>query len=170
MSSTPKKVVYEEDPEVTSRFRSRMKKIRNAEADGLTIADRLMRRAYDQRFIIPFPVEGGAPVPVEVRMPLAAELDELMRLQGDNRAAKTAAERRSLNRRICEMLGSLCIDESLDADFFESGALTAPDLHQIIIEILMENRRRIVSAQSFRPDITGKGTVPALSEPGKVPP
>lgn len=162
-----KKVEYQDDPELTARFRAKMDRIRHAETEGLTIADRLMRRAYDQKFTIPFPVEGGEPVPVEVRMPLAAEMDELVKTL---EPVKNPVERKEMNRRLCELLGSLCLDESLDAAFFESGALTLPDLRQIRMEILLENKRRIVSAQSFRPESAGQGIVPAVSEPGKVPP
>jgi hypothetical protein len=103
-------------------------------------------------------------------MPLAAELDELAHIYIANQTARTDRSRKDLNNRMCELLASLCIDESLSEDFFNSGALTVPDLYQIIFEILLENRRRIASATSFRPEPRGKGPAPDVSEPGKVPP
>ncbi|DBA34939.1 TPA_asm: hypothetical protein vir524_00036 [Caudoviricetes sp. vir524] len=168
--TNPKKVNYEDDPALTARFRARMTEIRHTDAESLTIAERLMRRAFDQRMTIPFPVDEGEPIPVEVRMPLAAELEELASIYVANRAARTDKGRRDLNQRTCELLASLCIDESLDEGFFDSGALTVPDLYQIIFEILLENRRRITSAGSFRPESSRGGPVPAEPEPGKVPP
>ncbi len=168
--SNPKKIEYKDDPALTARFRARMNEIRHTDAEGLTIAERLMRRAFDQRMVIPFPVENGEPIPVEVRMPLAAELDELAHIYIANRTARTDRSRRDLNNRMCELLASLCIDESLDEDFFNSGGLTVPDLYQLIFEILLENRRRIVSAGSFRPEPHREGPVPDVPEFGKVPP
>ncbi len=168
--TNPKKVNYEDDPALTARFRARMTEIRHTDAESLTIAERLMRRAFDQRMTIPFPVENGEPIPVEVRMPLAAELEELASIYVANRTSRTDKGRRDLNQRTCELLASLCIDESLDEGFFDSGALTVPDLYQIIFEILLENRRRIASAGSFRPESSRGGPVPAEPEPGKVPP
>ncbi len=167
---TAKKVEYKDDPALTARFRARMNEIRYTDTEGLTIADRLMRRAFDQKMVIPFPVERGEPIPVEVRMPLAAELDELAHIYIANKTARAGKSRQDLNKRMCELLASLCIDESLSEDFFNSGALTVPDLYQIIFEILLENRRRITSAGSFRPEPRGKGPVPDVPEPGKVPP
>jgi len=168
--TNPKKVEYKDDPALTARFRARMTEIRHTDAEGLTIAERLMRRAFDQRMTIPFPTENGEPVPVEVRMPLAAELDELAHIYIANRTARTDKSRQDINKQMCELLAGLCIDESLNEDFFSSGALTVPDLYQLIFEILLENRRRIVSAGSFRPEPHGKGPVPDVPEPGKVPP
>jgi len=87
--SNPKKVEYKDDPTLTARFRARMTEIRHTDAESLTIAERLMRRAFDQRMTIPFPVDEGEPIPVEVRMPLAAELEELASIYVANRAART---------------------------------------------------------------------------------
>lgn len=167
--TAPKPVEYKDDPALSARFRSRMEEIRDTDVKSLTIAERLMRRAFDQKFTIPFPVETGDPIPVEVRMPLAAELEELIRTSANYKTAKTESDRQERNRRVCEILGSLCIDPSLDAAFFESGAITIPDLNQIVLEVITENRRRTQTARSFRENSVGPGDVPDVPESRKVP-
>lgn len=143
-----------EDPSLSIALRKNYRdRVENKEQDQ-SIAARLTRRAREQKFTIPFPGEDG-PIPVIVSMPTLNELNELVILREKILAPLPEnhdefAQRDKDVERFYHMLADVCVDESLDYEFFKSEALMLPDLFQIVTEILLENGTRVAQAKSFR--------------------
>lgn len=118
------------------------------DAAGLTIAERLTRRAKAQTAELPMQDEDGD-FSIIMRQPTRAEMEELQRLHAgiQDEAAQDGA-----NERMCEVLGDLCIDDSLDMAFWQDGDYSMIDLFAVVqklFEVLVE---QVKAAQSFRAD------------------
>ena len=124
-----------DDPTLSARLRSRQHEITATKAEDLTLADRLTRRALDQRITIDLGDEAGA-IPVEIRVPTFAELDRLgiVRATLASGTLETVPEYAAISAEMCEIVGGLCTDPTLGPGFWKDG-LFPTDAIAIISEL-----------------------------------
>jgi hypothetical protein len=134
--------------ELTRKHRERQVKNAADDAVGLTVAERLTRRAKAQTVELPMMDEDGD-FSIIMRQPTRAEMEELQRLQA---GIQDESAQDDANERMCEVLGDLCIDDSLDTEFWQDGDYSMIDLFAVVqklFEVLVE---QVKAAQSFRAD------------------
>jgi hypothetical protein len=141
-----------ENPDLNARFQARYGQILEAQADQLTVAQRLTRRALRDTIKIPFTDDLGT-FEVEIRVPMSGELDQLMALRAEINGAEEAGDALRIEVASLELfshMAALTTDPSMDLAFFQSGAFLGSDFGQIIKEILLEEQDRVTKAGSFR--------------------
>lgn len=134
------------DQELTQRRDDHIAKEQADAAVAMSIADRLTRRAKAQTVDLSLSDDVGDFI-ITLRQPTRKEMDELQELQKDIQDKDMQLE---ANKTLCEMLDSLCIDDSLNYDFWMAGNYSVTDLIIIIqklFELLVE---QVKTAQSFR--------------------
>jgi len=132
-----------DNPEISARVQE--KTIESSEMQ--TLAQRLMRRAHSDTFFVPLD-EG---LEIEVYIPTDSEVIELVKLQADVFRVGTEMQAKGSDisaittgvdviadsyARLAVLLGKLCVDPSLDYEFFVSGCISASDKGEIIKSIL----------------------------------
>jgi hypothetical protein len=143
-----------DDPVLNKRAAARAKELAELPAKDLTLAQRLTLRALEQKTTILFPSAQGD-IPVEVRLPMAAELDDIMRIQHEIEIATEKGNEKAkdnLTDQMCGILGDLCTDPSLNQDFFKSGLFAMSEIVTIFRTVRQEMNNRIMDVQSFRPE------------------
>ena len=135
-----------DDPEIAKRKGKRIEKKAAEDAAGLTIADRLTRRAKAQTVELTLKDDGGEFI-IAMRQPTRAEMEELNRLQEAIEEEGTYDE---ANVRLSEMLGHLCLDESLTPLYWMAGDYDMGDLIAIVQKLFESLVERVKAAQSFR--------------------
>jgi hypothetical protein len=161
------KTLPDVDEDLNARFQERMKELETQK--DMTIADRLFRRAMDQRMIVHF--SGDPPIPVEIRVPLAAEFDQLLLLKHHLTLAAVngdVKESVEYSDRIMILISRLCIDPSLNEEFLTSGTFGVDDALILIEAITAEAVERIKKTQSFRTRSNRKKSDAPLHETGEV--
>lgn len=157
-----------EDIGISARIQKKRRDAASKSIEHMTIAERLTLRAGEQFCTATFESEDG-PIEVEMRIPTLAEYDFLATYNVRYRAAIATQEAErvtALEDEIYRMMAGLCVDESLDEDFFRSGALSAPDFMTLIQGILLTYNDRISAAKTFR---QGKsGAVPNVRSTRKI--
>ena len=146
MSAMEPQLKTVEDPEIAKRKGKRIAKKAAEDAAGLTIADRLTRRAKAQTVSLDLKDDDGE-FSIVMRQPTRAEMDELNRLQ---EAIKEESTQDEANDRLCIMLDQLCIDGSLDYQFWMDGNYSMGDLIAIVQKLFESLVERVKAAQSFR--------------------
>ena len=136
------------DPEIAQRRNAVQVKKAVETAAGLTIAERLTRRAKAQTVELTLEDEGGA-FGIEMRQPTRAEMDDLQKLQV---AIQEEGSQDEANERLCKMLEDLCLDESLDYRFWMAGDYDMIDMIDIINKLFESLVVRVKAAQTFRKD------------------
>lgn len=104
-----------DDDALNQRVRERASQLATRRKEELTVAQQLMVAALDQTIEIDL-----SGVTVTIYAPFAEEVDRFL-----------GAARRGDTETLCAQLADLCVDPSLDADFFRAGALTQRDLKRI---------------------------------------
>lgn len=141
-----------DNPDISRRMQKRIQELKQKPKGELTVAERLMLRAHNQRMTISLP-DGDDTIEVQFRVPLACEFDEIIRLQalivnGTKSGNVTMVE--SNSDRLFEMMADLAVDESMDKEFFRSGCILMSDLVQFIKEIMTSEQEKIQEVKSFR--------------------
>jgi len=136
----------QDDPNIAERKQSRRVKKAAEDAAGLTIADRLTRRAKAQTIGLTLEDEGGEFI-IKMRQPTRAEMEDLQKTRD---ALKDEKTQDAANDRLCGMLSDLCLDESLDYEFWLAGNYSMIDLVDIIDRLFESLVVRVKAAQSFR--------------------
>lgn len=134
--------------DISRRHQERQAKKAAENAAGLTIAERLTRRAKAIVVELRMYDEDGD-FSIVMRQPTRAEMEELQRIQAGIQD-ETAQD--DANERMCEVLGDLCLDDSLDTEFWRDGNYSMIDLFAVVqklFEVLVE---QVKSAQTFRND------------------
>lgn len=135
-----------DDPVLASRRQKRLADEAAGNAVALTVAERLTRRAKNKTIDLPLTDEDGD-YNIEMRSPTRKCLDKLLAYQT---AIKKPEEQVVANEKICRALDYLCIDESLNYDYWINGDYDVNDL-VLIIQKLFENFANIIKeAESFR--------------------
>lgn len=156
-----------EDPSLSSRLHQRQVEIESSKFEDLTIADRLTRRALNQRMTINLGDEDD-PIPVEVRIPTSAELDRIANTQGRLGSGATPEEKGAAKREMVETIAGICIDPSLDIAFWESGLFPIESMLMITQATNDDAIERIRSAGRFRNEGSGPGVIRAMQSVRKT--
>jgi len=159
--------VHVDDPSLSSRLHKRQAEIEDSKFVDLTVADRLTRRALNQRITIDLGDESD-PIPVEVRVPTSAELDLLIGIKGRLESATTPEERGAVGRDMIETIAEICIDPSLDVAFWESGLFPVESMLMITHATNREAAERVRAAREFRPSTSRAGTIPPVQSVRKT--
>jgi len=138
----------QDDPKIAGRKHERQVKQAVETAAGLTIAERLTRRAKAQTTELALNDEGGEFI-ISMRQPTRAEMEELQRTRDE---LKTEGTQDEANKRLSTMLGDLCTDTSLDYEFWMDGNYGMTDLIDIVDKLFESIVERVKAAQSFRKD------------------
>lgn len=155
-----------DDAELNERRRKRLADKAEADAAAMTVAERLTRRAKSKTVALTLSDLEGDFI-INMRQPTRAELDRLLKYQT---AIQKPDEQEDANKKMCFMIGDLCTDDSLNAEFWESGDYAIDDL-VTIIQKLFENFVTIIKeAESFRPNRTRARPTPDVRAPGEVSP
>ena len=136
----------EDDPKIAERKRGRQVKQVAENAAGLTIADRLTRRAKAQTVELSLKDEGGD-FSISMRQPTRAEMEYLQKTRDEMTVESKQDE---ANERLSTKLGDLCIDDSLDYDFWMAGNYDMIDLMDLVDKLFESLVERVKAAQSFR--------------------
>ena len=146
-----------DNPEISARVQE--KTIETAEMQ--TLAQRLMRRAHSDTFFVPLD-EG---LEIEVYIPTDSEVIELVKLQTDvyrvgKELQKSGTDLEAVvdgidivsdgYARLSILMGKLCVDPSLNAEFFASGCISAADKAQIIGGIIESVNKGRQLSKKFR--------------------
>lgn len=138
----------QDDPKIAERRHERQVKKAAETAVGLTIAERLTRRANAKTIELPMIDEDGV-FSIVMRQPTRVEMEDLQKAQEElqNEKSQDAA-----NDRLCMMLDRLCIDESLDYQYWMDGNYDMVDLIDLVNTLFGSLVERVKAARSFRTD------------------
>ena len=146
-----------DNPELSKRARSN--DIEQTEV--LSVAQRLMGRAHSSTFTVS--IDDG--IEVEVYVPTDSEVVELVKLQTDvyrvgKELQKSGTDLEAVGdgidivsdgyARLSILMGKLCVDPSLNAEFFASGCISAADKAQIIGGIIESVNKGRQLSKKFR--------------------
>ena len=138
--------MMQDDPKIAERRQGRQVKQAAETAAGLTIADRLTRRVKEKTVELRMAGADGDFV-IVMRRPMRAEMEALQKSQVEIQDERTQEE---ANDRMCVMLESLCIDDSLDHEFWMAGNYDMVDLINIVDKLFESLVERVKEAQTFR--------------------
>lgn len=146
-----------DNPEISAR----VKKNEIEQEEVLSVAQRLMRRAHSSTFTVS--LDDGLEVVVYV--PTDSEIVELIKLQTDVYRVGVELQKTGVDidtvgdgidivsdgyGRLSKLLGKLCVDPSLNAEFFASGCISASDKAQIIGGIIDSVNKGRELSKKFR--------------------
>jgi hypothetical protein len=160
-----------DDQNLSRRMRNTINSKRKQEIADLSIAERLTLRAKELTIIIPFESKSAGIINVEVRLPTLQEYDRISTFKPrfDEAIATGDTEAiRKINDEMYALMASICVDESLNEEFFRSGVMASNDFTQIIKEAVMEHDRRNEDSRSFRDKKSG--ALSTVHGTRKVPP
>ena len=137
-----------EDVNLEKRRKERLRKLARKQVNELSIAERLTLSALERVINIPFKDRHGKFI-VKMHAPLRDEFDEVVRLQGEIRSGNLKRIEKASNE-FFQMLASLCIDDSLNYEYWKKGTYDAMDMIRLIEAITSEMTEKVQEAQSFR--------------------
>lgn len=155
-----------DNPAISAAFHAKMHQDTITVSEYVSVADRLTRRAHEKTFLVDIDED----LQVEIFTPTDGEYMELVRLQNDmlklgkriktagisdvDQATKAFDEVASGWDRIHELIARLCVDPSLDFEFFQKGMISPEDKQVIvqgIIDQVQGNREKTVSFREEQP-------------------
>lgn len=137
---------YEDSPGIEERRQNRQAKEAEEQAIGLTIAERLTRRAKAQTVELVMQDEDGD-FAITMRQPTRAEMEDMQKMQELIMQESTQDE---ANDQLCATLSDLCIDDSLNYEFWRGGNYSMNDLMDIVNKLFESIVVRVKEARSFR--------------------
>ena len=137
-----------EDTDLEKKRNNRQRTLARKQKKDLTIADRLTLSALERIKDVPFEDSHGEFM-VKMHTPLRSEFDEIVRLQeelksGDQKRMEKASEE------FFRMLDALCVDSSLNYEFWKTGAYDPMDMIRLMDALTTEMIEKVAEAQSFR--------------------
>ncbi len=161
-----------EDPSLSGKVAAKAAELADARIEGMTVADRLTRQAVRQQTIIVdlSDPEDEEPLEVELQIPVMAEVDYLSTMQIRLEETKTVAEYEAIMQTTAEILGRLCVDESLDAEFWKAGHFKTETLFGLVKAVTEEAVERLQASKNFRKQSGRPGAPAAVRVPRKVSP
>lgn len=153
------------DPGIAKRVSDRHNQEQVDVAVGLSVAERLTRRAKSKTIELTLSDSEGDFV-IKLHNPTRKELDKLLKYQT---AIQNPDEQVAANEHLCGMLGKLCIDDSLNSVYWLNADYDLDDL-VVLIQKLFENFVKIIKeAESFRSNGNGARAVSDVRTSGEVP-
>lgn len=137
-----------EDPNLEKRRKERLRKLARKQVNELSIAERLTLRALERVVAVPFKDRHGK-FAVKMHVPLRNEFDEIVRLQEELKSKEVKRIEKASDT-FFRTIASLCIDDSLDYEFWKNGAYDAMDMIRLIEGITSEMAEKVQESQSFR--------------------
>ena len=136
-----------EDNALEKKRKNRLRDFTRKQKSDLTIADRLTLSALERIRPVPFEDRHGEFI-VKMHAPLRSEFDEVMRLQeelksGDPKRMEKASDS------FFRMLDALCVDDSLNYEFWKNGAYDPMDMIRLMDALTSEMVEKVAEAQSF---------------------
>lgn len=156
-----------EDPSLSSRLHQKQSQLASDAIADMTIADRLTRRALNQRIVINLGDEDD-PIDVEIRIPVSAELDVLVSGKDRLEQATTPEEREAVTLELISVLADICVDESLDVDYWQSGMFSIEIMTLITNAACVDAAERVTAARDFRPPTRRAGALPTVRKTRKA--
>lgn len=114
----------QDDPEIAARMKAHREAQRKASTEGMTVAQRLMRAAALRTTTIRVPDGTDEGIGIEVYVPTRTDLDTILKLGADiQKAARRGdgAQERQLTDDLYQVFAGLCVDPSLDIEFWRAG-------------------------------------------------
>jgi hypothetical protein len=114
----------QDDPEIAARMKAHREAQRKASTEGMTVAQRLLRAAALRTTTIRIPDSTEEGIGIEVYVPTRTDLDTILKLTADiQKAARRGdgAQERQLTDDLYQMFAGLCVDPSLDIEFWRAG-------------------------------------------------
>jgi len=142
-----KKAPDQLDPAIQARRAARLKELAAKKAESYSIADRLTRRALERTIELKFTDSEGE-FEVKVHVPLRDEFDYLLHLIKSFDTKGTNPD--ELTDELYKLFAHLCVDPSLDYEFWKEGAYDAGDFYTIFQQLVDKTAGFITQAQSFR--------------------
>ena len=136
-----------EDKDLEKRRKNRQRNLARKQKSDLTIADRLTLSALERTQDVPFKDSHGEFV-VKMHTPLRSEYDEIVRLQGELRSGDPERIEKAADS-FFRMLASLCVDDSLNYEFWKNGAYDPMDMIRLMDALTSEMVEKVAEAQSF---------------------
>ena len=137
-----------EDGNLEKRRKERLRKLARKQVNELSIAERLTLRALERTIAVPFEDSHGE-FAVKMHVPLRNEFDEIVRLQEELKS-KEPERIEKAGVAFFKIIASLCIDDSLNYEFWQNGAYDAMDMIRLIEGLTSEMAEKVQEAQSFR--------------------
>lgn len=137
-----------EDFELEEKRKNRESDLAHKKVEELTTAERLTLRAYDRTEQVLFKDRYGE-FNVEVHTPLRREFDTIVELQEELKSGDTKRIEKASDT-FFHMLHSLCVDKSLNYEYWKNGEYAPMDLITIMEELTAAITKKVVEAQSFR--------------------
>ena len=137
-----------EDSNLEKRRRERLRKLARKQVNELSVAERLTLRALERVIAVSFEDSHGE-FAVKMHVPLRNEFDEIVRLQEELKS-KEPGRIEKAGIAFFKIIASLCIDDSLDYEFWQNGAYDAMDMIHLIEGLTSEMAEKVQEAQSFR--------------------
>jgi len=141
-----------DDHSLSTRMHRKKAELEKSKWIDLSIADRLTVRALEQKITVPFESEQGI-IEVDLRLPNLAQYDFISTFlqRWKNLIAKGDMDGIvQISNEMFKIMDALCVDESLNEDFFRQGYISATDFTQIVKEVLVEHYKRAEEVKSFR--------------------
>ena len=137
-----------EDKDLEKRRKTRQRDLARKQKSDLTIADRLTLSALERIKDVPFKDSHGEFI-VKMHMPLRSEYDEIVRLQEEMMSGVSKRIEKAAGI-LFRMVASLCVDDSLNYEFWKNGAYDPMDMIRLMDALTSEMIEKVKEAQSFR--------------------
>jgi len=148
----------DDDPGIAARMKAHREAQQKAAVEGMTVAERLMRASSLRTATIAIPDDTPEGIRVEVYVPTRAELDRLSTLIAGIRQAAIKGDTAEVERQtdeIYQIYAGLCIDPTLDVEFWRAGnfglleyTAIQDGLFELVVPLREEARR--FRAKSYR--------------------
>jgi len=147
-TQSPKVLHQIEDFNLEKRRKDRESDLAQKKVKDLTIAERLTLSALERIISVPFEDSHGE-FAVKMHTPLRSEFDEIVRLQ-DEIKSKEPERIEKASDTFFRMLASLCVDDTLNYEFWNGGAYDPMDMIRLMNALTSEMAEKVQEAQSFR--------------------
>ena len=137
-----------EDPNLEKRRKDRLRDLARKQVKELSIAERLTLSALERVINIPFKDSHGE-FTVKMHVPLRNEFDEIVRLQEEIKSGNDKRIEKASDT-FFRIIASLCIDDSLNYEYWKDGAYDAMDMIHLVECLTSEMAKKVQEAQSFR--------------------
>ena len=137
-----------EDFNLEKRRKERQSDLAHKKVEELTIAERLTLRAYDRIEPVLFKDRHGE-FNVDMHTPLRSEYDSIVELQDEIKSGNPEKIEMASDK-FFHMLGFLCVDKTLNYEFWKNGEYNPMDMIAIIEGLTTAMTKKVMEAQSFR--------------------
>lgn len=140
--------MVQDDPNIAKRKQGRQVKKAAEDAAGLTIAERLTRRAKAKVVSIQLLADEDGDLTIDMHLPSWGYTCELAQME-------TLMTTKKGHNRIAEIMDDLCQTQGIDIAFWKSGMIGISDMRALLEGLTSESikaTQRVKEAQTFRED------------------